>query len=144
MAQVTGDSNYDWDGHYRWETALLAIRDLTNAWAMKEPVTPAEAAAVVVRILAASSYDFQSVSVQPLKIRLARVRPLEQELARLCPRASGDEVQGAANALQGLMEMVREEWVHGEGLDPRDTLNLLADALFQRGLSGKPPRKGSW
>ena len=146
MAQVTGDSSYDWEWRQKWEASLMALRDLMNAWALKKEIPGTEAAAVVLRILRMKHpFAIQRLAAEPLSVRRARTLPLERELEILCPTASRDDLERAATDLAHLMDEARQAWTRdGDGPDETAVLQAATGLLFDRDLCRKAPLKGDW
>jgi hypothetical protein len=146
MAQVRGDSFYDWNWHHQWMASLRLLLDLASAWAMGHDVPVTQGIAAVIQVLALRLSSVTSPSPRPLRLRLSTLRPLEEELLALRPNASPQSIERAATALTRYMEEIKVAWSEGMPLEPdeKGVLRSMVGILFDLDVVRKPPVKGTW
>lgn len=141
MAQVCGDTSFDFDWERQHEAALRTLRKAADQWAIKgADALPADAViAVLLRIYLSKwpRYGGIKSEVRSLKSRLDTIISAREELLRLRPKVDLSILGSLANELSFAVN----QWSLGDPELPptAHVINAVEHVLFSNKLTRRPP-----
>lgn len=144
MAQVCGDSSFD----YAWErmhnVALGLLRKVSDSWAILQPDAPTEDAviAVLYRVYLSEWSEFGGVrkETRDLGTWLSLVRTSCEEIETLRPNANPKILSDAQDSIEAEVSEARSMWALGNPESPptAHVLNAIEHILFTHRLTRRP------
>jgi hypothetical protein len=149
MAQVCGDSLFDFVWRRIHNVALRVMRQAADSWATRgrESLSQDAVIAVFVNIYLSEWCELNSIhfdidrEARSLQGWLRLVTTARAELIANCPKVLPDVVTNAARELEAEMSLAIGRWTLGDPESPstEHAINAIECVLFDNGLTRRPP-----